>query len=61
MGFFCSLIFIKVTDIFEISEQSFPLNHPGLISSYYNIGVVYEEMTNYSKAYSSYERAVENA
>ncbi|CAF4223803.1 unnamed protein product, partial [Adineta steineri] len=34
-------------------------NHPDLGASYNNIGLVYENMDNYSKAHSFYERAVQ--
>jgi tetratricopeptide (TPR) repeat protein len=43
----------------EISKQSLPLNHPDFTGFYNNIGVVYEDMGNYSKARSFYERIVE--
>ncbi len=42
----------------HIQEQSLPANHPHLASTHKNIGLLNEEMGNYSKACSSLERAV---
>ncbi len=41
--------------------KSLPLNHPNLASSYKAIGSAYENMGEYSKALSFYERAVDVA
>ena len=42
----------------EIQLQSLPPTHSHLAMSYNNIGLVYENINNYSKARSFYERAV---
>ena len=39
----------------EIRQQSLPPNHPDLAASYNNIGIVYSNMGEYSKALSSLE------
>jgi tetratricopeptide (TPR) repeat protein len=45
--------------VLEIKEQSLPLNHPNLATSYHNIGAVHSNMGEYSKALSFYQRAVD--
>lgn len=41
-----------------IRQKSLPADSMGLASLYDNIGLVYEEMKNYSKAYSFYEKSM---
>ncbi|CAF1541965.1 unnamed protein product, partial [Adineta steineri] len=43
----------------KIKQQSLPPNHLSLASSYYDIGLVYRKMSNYSKARTFYERAIQ--
>jgi tetratricopeptide (TPR) repeat protein len=43
---------------FNIQQQSFPSNHPDLASCYSNIGNMYYNMSDYSNALSSYEKAL---
>ena len=47
--------------VLQIQQQSVSPNHSSLIASYNNIDLLYENMSNYSKARSFYERAVEIA
>ncbi|CAF1365977.1 unnamed protein product, partial [Adineta ricciae] len=41
-----------------IRQQSLPANHPNMVSSYNNIGLVYYNMGDYPKALSYYEKAL---
>ncbi|CAF1326623.1 unnamed protein product [Adineta steineri] len=50
---------VYVPPALEIRQQSLPPNHPDLGGSYNNIGHVYQNMENYSKAHSFYELAVQ--
>ncbi|CAF1288490.1 unnamed protein product, partial [Rotaria sordida] len=43
----------------EIQKIALPPNHPDLATSYNNIGLVYNNMGEYSKALSSFERSLE--
>ena len=43
----------------KFRQQSLPANHPDLAKSYNNIGLVYSNTGEYSKARSYYERAVD--
>ena len=43
----------------EMDKKTLPPNHPNLAISYNSIGVVYRNMGEYSKALSSYEKALE--
>ncbi|CAF1387930.1 unnamed protein product [Rotaria sordida] len=52
-------ITFEVIDKHDIDEKTLPPNHPALASSYNNIGAVYRNMGEYSKALSSFERSLE--
>jgi tetratricopeptide (TPR) repeat protein len=43
----------------NIKEKTLPSNHPDLATTYNNIGVIYCNTGEYSKALPFYERAVE--